>query len=241
MRYEKTGYSCLPFRTYKRSDCNTMTEDFLIIFDCDGVLVDSEILARQAMQAVFLAEGVHVSDNTLAACFGIKLADILARVAEDTGRIATDSVREKLWPETRQLFAQHLKPVPGVAAFLEALPNKRCVASSSHKERIEFSLDKTGLSGFFGDNIFSSYQVPKGKPAPDLFLFAAEAMNVNPALCIVIEDSIFGVQGAVAAGMTAIGFLGGSHVGEIHGKALSNAGARWVEPDWKAVSRRLIG
>jgi HAD superfamily hydrolase (TIGR01509 family) len=218
-----------------------MIEDLLIIFDCDGVLVDSEILARQAMQAVFLAEGVRVSDSTLEACFGIKLADILAKVAKDTGRIATDSVREKLWPETRQLFAQHLKPVPGVAAFLEALPNKRCVASSSHKERIEFSLDKTGLAKFFGNKLYSSQQVLRGKPAPDLFLFAAAEMNADPAHCIVIEDSIFGVQGAVAAGMTAIGFLGGSHVGDIHGEALRKAGAKWVERDWAAVSRRLLG
>lgn len=218
-----------------------MKEDFLIIFDCDGVLVDSEILARKATQAVFLADGVLISDATLAACFGIKLTDILTKIAEDTGHVATKTILDKLWPETRQLFAQYLEPVPGVVEFLEALPNRRCVASSSHKERIEFSLDKTGLARFFGDRLYSSHQVDRGKPAPDLFLFAAQEMNADPAHCIVIEDSIFGVQGAVAAGMTAIGFTGGSHVDDRHGEALRRAGAKWVEPDWSAVSRRLTG
>src|SRR6185503_11811420 len=104
-----------------------------------------------------------------------------------------------IWAETKLLFSEELKPTQGIVSFLSALGGNRCVASSSSVERINHSLSVTGLARFFGEAIFSSSMVKNGKPAPDIFLFAAEKMGAKPADCIVIEDSPFGIQGAVAA------------------------------------------
>ncbi len=214
----------------------------LVVFDCDGVLVDSEILSVQAMRHVLVEAGVPATDAMIGRCFGMKQADILARIARDTGVPIPDGVAERIWPATRALFDRELRPMPGVARFLERLADRpRCVASSSSLERIRFSLARTGLDRFFGTAIFSSQQVARGKPAPDLFLFAAAQMKIPPARAVVIEDSIYGIQGAKAAGMRAIGFLGGSHIQPSHDRALVQSGAEASDPDWDSVERRLFG
>ncbi|RVB54317.1 HAD family phosphatase, partial [Mesorhizobium sp. M7A.F.Ca.CA.002.03.2.1] len=119
------------------------------------------------------------------------------------------------------------------------LAGDRCVASSSSVERINHSLAVTGLARFFGDAIYSSSMVKNGKPAPDIFLFAADKIGANPVDCIVIEDSPFGIQGAIAAGMTAIGYTGGGHTYAEHAARLTAAGADFVCADWQEVSRQL--
>ena len=219
-----------------------MTVPDLVIFDCDGVLVDSEVLSLRSMCRVLNAAGVPATEAMIGRRFGKKQKDILAHVAEDTGMTIPDDVDAAIWPATRVLFEAELAPMPGVARFLERLGDRpRCVASSSSLERIRFSLTRTGLIDFFGDNIFSSQQVKNGKPAPDLFLFAAERMGVAPERAVVIEDSIYGVQGARAAGMRAVGFLGGSHIQPLHDRALAKSGAESAEPDYTAVERRIFG
>ncbi|MDX7952103.1 HAD family phosphatase [Lichenihabitans sp. Uapishka_5] len=216
-----------------------MTE--LVIFDCDGVLVDSEVLSLTAMAAVLVEAGVPATAAMIGRCFGMKQKDILAVVARETGVAIPVEANERIWPATRILFDQHLQAMPGVQRFLERLGDRpRCVASSSSLERIRFSLNKTGLARFFGENIFSSQQVARGKPAPDLFLFAAERMGVAPERAVVIEDSTFGVEGARAAGMRAIGFLGGSHIGPAHDAALARSGAEAAEADYAGVERRIF-
>ena len=115
------------------------------------------------------------------------------------------------------------------------------MAASSGLDRIRLSLGLTGLAPFFGEHVFSSSQVARGKPAPDLFLFAAASMGARPERCVVIEDSRFGVAGATAAGMRAIGFAGGSHIAPHHAQALAEAGAVYVARDWEAVAARLFG
>ena len=140
------------------------------------------------------------------------------------------------------MFQHHLKPMPGVVEFLQRHPDQpRCVASSSSLERIHNSLQLTGLAPYFDGAVFSSTQVARGKPAPDLFLFAATSMKVAPAECFVIEDSRFGVEGALAAGMTPIGFTGGSHIEAHHAQVLSQAGAETIAQDFGAVERRIFG
>lgn len=214
----------------------------LIIFDCDGVLVDSEPLATRALRDVLVAAGVPATDAMIARCFGMKQADILANVARDTGTAVPAEVADLLWPATRRVFEAELKPMPGVTRFLEAMGSgRRCVASSSSPERIRASLALTGLTGFFGDDVFSSRQVARGKPAPDLFLFAAERMGVDPERAVVIEDSVYGVMGARAAGMRALGFVGGGHIEAGHAERLLAAGADAVEPSWDALAARLPG
>ncbi len=213
----------------------------MIIFDCDGVLVDSEVLSVTAMQQVLTEAGVPVTAEMIACCFGMKQADILLRVEEETSTAIPSGVAERLWPATRRLFERELKPMPGIVDFLTHLDGmKRCVASSSNPERIRVSLALTGLDRFFGENIFSSHQVARGKPAPDLFLFAAQSMAVEPTRCIVIEDSIFGVQGARAAGMTALGFGGGSHIQAGHSEILLAGGASAVEKSYDALARLIL-
>lgn len=213
----------------------------LVIFDCDGVLVDSEVLAVEALCEVLVEAGVPAKPPMIARCFGMKQADILDSVERDTGVAVPDSVADALWPATRALFDRGLRPMPGVAGFIARLGDRpRCVASSSSLERIRFSLTKTGLAGFFGDHVFSSQMVARGKPAPDLFLLAAGRMGVSPEHCAVIEDSIFGVEGARAAGMRALGFLGGSHIVPDHGAKLLAHGAEAALDTFDAVERQLF-
>ncbi|MEI9420237.1 HAD family phosphatase [Mesorhizobium sp. Cs1299R1N1] len=217
-----------------------MAPSRLIIFDCDGVLVDSEPLAAKAYERVYDKHGMPgVHGGIIAQCVGMKQADIIVRIKELTGHQFPATADGDIWAETKALFSQELKPTPGITAFLETLEGGSCVASSSSVERINHSLAITGLARFFGDAIYSSSMVKNGKPAPDIFLFAAAKMGANPADCIVIEDSPFGIQGAVAAGMTAIGYIGGGHTYAEHAARLTAAGADFICADWHEVSRQL--
>ena len=154
----------------------------LIVFDCDGVLVDSEALAMRAYFDILADIGAEVPADVWPQCFGLKQADIFAILERAIGRPIGPDVRNRLWPRTRELFSAELKPTPGVIDYLGALTTLRCVASSSQPERIRFSLEKTGLSGFFGDALFSTQNVERGKPAPDIYLHAAERMAPPPPM-----------------------------------------------------------
>lgn len=196
-----------------------MTPVDLVIFDCDGVLVDSEILSRQAMASVLNEAGVPATVEMIERFTGMKQADIIAGIVAVTGVPVPDTVAPRFWPAIRDLYQGELLPVESIGpalARLDALHPRiaRCVASSSLPERIRESLRITGLHVHFDDAaLFSSHQVAKGKPAPDLFLFAAERMGVDPARCVVVEDSVAGITAAKAAGMRVIGFVGASHAG----------------------------
>lgn len=217
-----------------------MAASQLIIFDCDGVLVDSEPLAARAYERVYEKHGMSgVSADIIAQCIGMKQADIIVRIKELTGHQFPADADDDIWAETKALFTEQLTQTRDLAAFLSSLKAKRCVASSSSLERIHHSLDVTGLAPFFGDAIFSSSMVKRGKPAPDIFLFAAEKMDADPANCVVIEDSPFGVEGAVAAGMAALGYTGGGHSYPGHGEVLSARGAAAICKDWIEVGNQL--
>ena len=200
----------------------------LLIFDCDGVLVDSESLGCR-IDAEFLTQiGIPYTAEEIARQFlGVSLKTMIARIEAERGCRLPDDFGERL---NRILFARFetdLKPIEGVRDAILSLPYPRCVASSSVPERIALSLRITGLSDLF-DDIFSSTQVPRGKPAPDLFLHAASNMKARPEDCVVIEDSVAGVQAALAAGMRVIGFTGGGHCGPDHAERLRQAGAPLV-------------
>ena len=210
----------------------------LVVFDCDGVLVDSEVLAVRALLDVLGGVGVPATPEMIGRCFGMKQADILRRVEQETGVAVPPGAADLVWPATRALFERELQPMPGVAAFIEWLGDTpRCVASSSSPERIRFSLARTGLDRFFGEAVFSSHQVARGKPAPDLFLLAARTMGVAPADSLVVEDSAFGIQAARSAGMRSVGFLGGSHIEPGHDSRLRGSGADACEHNWAGVAR----
>jgi HAD superfamily hydrolase (TIGR01509 family) len=211
----------------------------LIIFDCDGVLVDSEVLSARVFKAVLSEIGVEAPSSVIEGAIGLKQADIFARITAATGRAIGPETMAQLWPRTRLLFEAELQATAGLALFLDGLETPHCVASSSHLERIRLSLQLTRLERYFGDAIFSTHQVARGKPAPDVYLHAAKTMRADPARCVVIEDSLPGVQGARAAGMTPIGFLGGSHIRPGHEKTLREGGAVLTTGSWPEVARWL--
>jgi HAD superfamily hydrolase (TIGR01509 family) len=198
----------------------------LIIFDCDGVLVDSEVLSCQCLTEVLGRHGIGLETaEALDLFLGRSTAAVLEHY-RGRGDDLPDSFLDDLRVSVRASFGASLQPIPGVAAVLDGLSTPHCVASSSDLDRVALSLTRTGLASCFGDHVFTSQMVARGKPAPDLFLHAAEKMGVAPARTLVIEDSISGVTAAKAAGMTVWGFVGGSHYESRDGQAmLSAAGA----------------
>ncbi len=201
----------------------------LAIFDCDGVLVDSEILANALLAEMMTELGrAMTAEQALQIFGGRSLSDVLALAEDILGRKIPDNVGLRYAQRLSKRLRYELKPVFGVQEAIAALTCRRCVASSSTFERIRLSLEVTGLAQFFGDHIFSATQVAHGKPAPDLYLLAARTMAAAPGDCVVVEDSPLGVAAAVAAGMIAIGFTGASHGTADLAQRLAAVGARRV-------------
>jgi HAD superfamily hydrolase (TIGR01509 family) len=212
----------------------------LIIFDCDGVLIDSEVLACRADAACLAEIGIPLSAEELMERYlGVSAAAMCVDIERRHRCRLPPDFAETLRLGTAAAFEAELAPMAGVEAALTALLQLRCVASGSAPARLRHSLSLTGLLRYFEPHVFSSAQVARGKPAPDLFLFAAAAMRVQPTACLVIEDSPFGVQAAVAAGMRTIGFAGGSHCRPGHVDRLREAGAETVVDDMQRLSGLL--
>jgi HAD superfamily hydrolase (TIGR01509 family) len=159
---------------------------------------------------------------------GRSLVDTLSLIEATLGRSIPDDLGQRYGRLLLERLRRDLKPIAGVKAAIAALPYSRCVASSSSLERIRLSLQATGLASLFGANIFSATQVTHGKPAPDLYLFAATRMGVAPEHCVVIEDSALGVTAARLARMKVIGFTGAAHATPDATQRLAAAGARRV-------------
>lgn len=212
----------------------------LIIFDCDGVLVDSEIVSFEAEAEVLGELGIPLTAQDLLGRFlGMSSASMLAALARDHAARLPADLSERMARRTLEAFDRKLKPIPGIAALLAGLPDRKCVASSSEPQRIRHSLTLAGILHHFEPNIFSATQVKHGKPAPDLFLFAAASMGAAPARCLAIEDSVAGVTAARAAGMTVFGFTGGSHCLNGHADKLRAAGASEVIGSMSEMGKRL--
>jgi HAD superfamily hydrolase (TIGR01509 family) len=215
----------------------------LLIFDCDGVLVDSEVLAHETLIEMMAALGRPMTmDEAVREFAGGSLADTIATVSRLLGRPLPADVGEHFGRLLLERFRQELKPMPGVRDAILALPYRRCVASSSTPERLRLSLEVTGLAPLFGEHVFSAVQVARGKPAPDLYLLAAKTLGEPPERCIVIEDTTRGVAAGRAAGARVIGFAGGGHATPALADALRLAGAEVVIADMgelPAVVRRL--
>ena len=171
---------------------------------------------------------------------GRRPADMFDIVERATGRKLPSNFAAVVAAATLRRFRAELRATPHAAYALTWLRGPKCVASSSSLDRIRVSLEATGLLKFFESNIFSASDVPKGKPAPDLFLRAAARTRVSPSECIVVEDSPAGIAAATAAGMTSIGFLGGSHAGPDLGPLLIAAGARTVIADMRALKSTIV-
>jgi HAD superfamily hydrolase (TIGR01509 family) len=182
----------------------------LVIFDCDGVLVDSERIAVRIDAVVLARLGWKLTEPEIVERFvGRSEAYMVSEIERAIGRPLEAGWDDEFVPLYRKALEAELEPVDGIVEALDAISTPTCVASSSSHERLRFTLGLTGLLDRFDGRIFSAADVANGKPAPDLFLHAAAALGADPARCAVVEDSVYGVEAARAAGMRAFGYAGG--------------------------------
>ncbi|MGB9377962.1 MAG: HAD family hydrolase [Mycobacteriales bacterium] len=181
----------------------------LVIFDCDGVLVDSERISVRVDVAVLAELGWALSEEEVVERFVGRSAEYMAAEVEARVGPLPPGWDFENTSRYREAFAAELTPVEGVVEALDRIELPTCVASSGSHDKMRFTLGLTGLYDRFEGRIFSASEVPRGKPAPDLFLHAAARLGADPAACAVVEDSSYGVEAARAAGMRVFGFAGG--------------------------------
>jgi HAD superfamily hydrolase (TIGR01509 family) len=219
-------------RTHQDTDRNID----LVIFDCDGVLVDSEVLSCRAHAEMLTRHGYPITaDQVLVRFLGVSDREARMTVEAELGRSLPDDFEAQINEAALRRYADDLRTIPFVDEAIAAIPLPKCVASSGTPEKIRHGLRCAGLYDLLAPNIFSATEVKRGKPAPDLFLFAAEQMRASPARCVVIEDSVPGISGARAAGMTVLGFHGGSHCRPGYADTLRAAGATTTFDDMRRL------
>ena len=209
----------------------------LVIFDCDGVLVDSETIALGCARKAFGELGVSLSDERTRDLFlGVSQPAMRATALTTLGVDLPEGFESGLTQRTVAAFERELKGVEGLREALSGLGAPVCVASSSPPERIRASLRIVGYADLFSARVYSATEVEHGKPAPDLVLHAARRLGAQPAGCLVIEDSAPGVVAARRAGMTAFGFTGGAHAhGRKYRERLAAAGAVAIFDDMREL------
>jgi beta-phosphoglucomutase-like phosphatase (HAD superfamily) len=213
-----------------------------VIFDCDGVLVDSEVLALEVELEVLAELGLTFDrDDYVLRFMGLSTADFHAAMDEEArkrlGRPVSADVRGS--DRLRAVMIAQLTEVTGATDVVRALTLPKAIASSGSAPGLERKLKQTGLWDHFAPHVYSADHVARAKPAPDLFLHAAAALGMAPADCLVIEDSVNGVTAGRAAGMTVWGFLGGGHAHEGLAARLKAAGAERIVADWPDAARQL--
>lgn len=213
----------------------------LIIFDCDGVLVDSETLACRVEVAVLHGLGHPISDAEFRRrAIGRSRKDNQAMLEALWDQPLPGDYTEQVQSRLFQAFRTELLPVAGMPDLVRRVTVDRCVASSSPPDRLTLALALGGYAPLFGDGVFSAVEVARGKPAPDLFLHAAARRAAAPERCLVVEDSVPGIEAAKTAGMLAIGFCGGGHCPPDQAAALAAAGADEIAIDAPALAGILV-
>lgn len=212
----------------------------LVIFDCDGVMIDSEIIAARAQSRALAEHGIAITPQEAARRFaGIPDADMWQTLQDENARALPADFARQYADRLQDTFRQELRALPGVRETLAALRQRGmayCVASSSTPPKLEAALKLVGLWEEFAPNVFSTAEVAHGKPAPDVFLFAARQMRTAILECVVVEDSVPGVRAARAARMRAVGYIGASHNGPDQRKRLLDEGAFEVIDDLRRLS-----
>jgi len=201
----------------------------LVIFDCDGVLIDSELLANSS-EVEFLKEfGIEIElDDYMTRFLGKSNKDVVTELEGEFGEVLPEDFWARAQLNLFKTFQEKLQPTQGIYKLLENLTIPKCIASSSSLKRLDVSLTATNLKDHFYPHIYSSEQVENGKPAPDLFLFATAKLGVEPQNCLVIEDSPNGVVAGVSAGMNVVGYTGASHIKAGHEDKLRHVGAEYI-------------
>ncbi|MGX8009183.1 HAD family hydrolase [Mesorhizobium sp. ORM8.1] len=219
-----------------------MPQPDLIIFDCDGVLVDSEIVAARIEAELLTSAGFEISAEELSETYaGLTFKDIMMRVEEKSQIPFQASLIDRAEELVDRKLRADVRIIDGAREAVASVTAPRAVCSNSRTERVEFMLEKVRLLPFFAGRIFSGLDIPskKPKPAPDVFLYAAEKLGANPRNTFVIEDSVHGIAGARAAGMRVIGFTGASHSYPGHADALTEAGAETVIRRWPELNSTI--
>ncbi|MEG3144527.1 HAD family phosphatase [Sphingomonas sp. RT2P30] len=214
-----------------------------LIFDFDGVLLESEYAGNRQIAAYLTSRGHPTTpEESMAQFMGLAGHDFLAAIERWIGRAIPDDFHAERHAEDRRALAEGLDPVAGAVAFVLALPPSlpRAIASSSSTEWIERHLEHLGIREAFGDMIFSGREhVERGKPAPDLYIHAAQAIGVDIRRAAIIEDSPVGATGAVASGGHVIGFVGGSHCAPDHADRLRAIGVHDIATSFDEVAALL--
>lgn len=212
----------------------------LVIFDCDGVLIDSEVIANRTNVEVLSELGIHFTlEEYMERFVGVSLRDEVIEIERLRSIKLPDDYEARLMKHKYKVFDAELKAIEGIAEFVASIKTPKAVASGSSPKRLEYTLKLTHLWELFAPYIYSTTLVPKSKPAPDIFLYVADKFNVSPDKCLVIEDSTLGVRAGVAAGMTVIGFTGGSHIQNGHEEKLLELGATKVFSKMQNVAQWL--
>jgi HAD superfamily hydrolase (TIGR01509 family) len=212
-----------------------MPQPELVIFDCDGVLVDSEIVAARVEAEMLTAAGYAITAEELAQAYsGLTFKDILLRIEQEAAVPFQATLLDDVERRVDQRLAREVRAIEGAHEAVASVRGKRCVCTNSGRARVAASLARTRLAPFFDGAVFSVEDMASGrpKPAPDIFLHAAQAMGAAPEATFVVEDSVHGVAGAKAAGMRVIGFTGASHSHPGHADLLTEAGAETVIHRW---------
>lgn len=203
-----------------------------LIFDCDGVLIDSETLVCRIAGQELTAMGYPITTEQVIARFaGRPDHEMRAEIERDWGQPIPADYRERVNARTVDAYASELQIMPGLLEALEQIDLPIGVASSSFPSKLQLGLETVGLYERFMPNVVSGTLVAHGKPQPDVFLFTAGWLRISPMRCLVVEDSVAGVTAAAAAGMHVLGFVGGSHCDEGLAERLLAAGARSVFAD----------
>jgi HAD superfamily hydrolase (TIGR01509 family) len=213
-----------------------------LIFDFDGVIADSEAIANTVLAETVTALGHATTlDQALARYMGRRWIEVVAEIEAAIGKPVPSNFSDQLKFATLERFRTDLKEVSGATAFIRRFSHiPRCIASSSSIDRLQLCLAVLGLEAEFGSHVYSADMVARGKPHPDIFLYAAGKLGVNPNECLVIEDSAGGIRAAVAAGMTAVGLSAASHIREGHDLKLHDAGAVHLAQSWSDVERLTL-
>jgi HAD superfamily hydrolase (TIGR01509 family) len=209
-----------------------------VIFDFDGVLVNSEIIALSELRDCLSEFGIRLDwDELIDTFLGASFEDVQAYVEREIGTAPGPGFRESWYARLFARYSRGLTVIPGALELLDQLDARKityCVASGGSYRRLTFALDVTGLKSRFAHRAFSADLVARGKPEPDLFLYAVERLRVKPGDCLVVEDAVAGVRAATTAGIRSLGFVGGSHLAErraVHGQQFRAAGAMAVIED----------
>ena len=212
-----------------------------IIYDFDGVIADSEVLANLVLAEAVSSLGLPTTlEDSITRYMGKRWGEVVAAVEAGTGQRLPEAFLAELKRATLARFREALQPVPGAMEFITRYPAlPRCIASSSSVERLQVCIDVLALEHHFPDAVFSADLVPRGKPHPDIFFYAADRIGVAPTHCLVIEDSPNGVCAGVAAGMSVVGLCAGGHVRAGHADRLREAGAVEVFDGWPDVAAFL--